>query len=175
MCTYFSQQLPGGVQTFVAKKESERLFRGDVCRLGHSPDFRLTINASVEVNIAQGLADDLQRFDVECRGRLQDPDKLVESFHKCSLPFGWKLQCVACREERVWMDLEQAVEVDVSKIREVTRLSKPGGYSGESNYEIRFSSEPASKAVRGRHADAWEHATQLLSTVQMLHESLKLS
>ncbi|CAE7210119.1 unnamed protein product [Symbiodinium sp. CCMP2456] len=170
-----SEPKPGGVQTFVAKKESERLFRGDVCRLGHSPDFRLTVNASAEVNIAQGLADALHRFDVECRGRLQDPDELVESFHKCSLPFGWKLQCVACREECVWMDNEQAVEVGVSKIREVTCLSKPGGHSGESNYEIRFSSEPASKAVRGRHADAWEHASQLLSTVQMLHESLKLS
>ena len=70
------------------------------------------------------------------------------------------------------MDPDETVEVDVSKVSEVTSLSDAKEQSGSDNYEIRFSSEQASQAVRGRQESAWEHVTNLLSTVQMFHESL---
>ncbi|CAJ1438644.1 unnamed protein product [Effrenium voratum] len=157
--------------SFVAKRESERLFRGDVCRLGYSPDFRLSINSNMEIDLEPALIQKLKVLDQQCRS--VDGDKLIDTFHSSSLPLGWRLQCIACRDEWVWMDPEDTVEVNVSKVREVTCLSTRHQQSDDDNFEIRFSSEPTTKAIQGRHADAWVHTKRLLSTVHMLHGAVQ--
>ena len=152
---------------------TERLFRGDVCRLGECPDFRVSISTSSEVNVEDDVINALKKLDTKCRSNLHRGDELTRSLQNVELPFGWKLQATTCRDEAVWMDPAEKVEVNVSKIFEVTGVSKPDELSGDDNFEIRFSSEQVSHSFRGRHDDAWKHMEELLSTVQMLHDALR--
>ena len=115
----------------------------------------------------------LKSLDMRCRNNLHSRDELTRSLQNFDLPSRWKLQATTCRDEAVWMDPSEKVKVNVSKIFEVTGVSKPDELSGDDNFEIRFSSEQVSHSFRGRHDDAWKHMEELLSTVQMLHDALR--
>eukprot|EP00438_Fugacium_kawagutii_P027833 Skav201806 [mRNA] locus=scaffold1071:101986:106673:+ [translate_table: standard] len=160
------------LQAFVVRRASERLFRGDVCRLGNCPDFRISITTSTKLDSERELILALKTLDRTCRSLLSRGEKLIDTFRQTSLPLGWKLQCIACRDECIWMDPDDIVEVNVSKVCEVTCLSTEHWQSDSENYEMRFSSEQANKAIRGRHENAWDPTAQLVATVQMLNDML---
>ena len=110
---------------YKATTSTERLFRGDVCRLGECPDFRVSISTSSEVNMEDDVINALQILDMKCRNKHLRGDELTRSLQNVELPCGWKLQATTCRDEVVWMDPDEKVEVNVSKIFEVTGVSKP--------------------------------------------------
>lgn len=165
-------QLLAGGQSFTARTSSERLFRGDVCRLGKCPDFRVSITTSNDVDVEDEVIGALMALDRKCRS--WNSDELTRAIKSTELPFGWKVQACTCRDNAVWIDPNEKIEVNVSRIFEVTGVSKPDEQSEDQSFELRLSSEELSEAVQSKDDGAWNHMEALLSTVQMLHDSLRL-
>jgi len=166
------QLLATGGQSFTARTSSERLFRGDVCRLGKCPDFRVSITTSNDVDVEDEVIGALMALDRKCRS--WNSDELTRAIKSTELPFGWKVQACTCRDNAVWIDPNEKIEVNVSRIFEVTGVSKPDEQSEDQSFELRLSSEELSEAVQRKDDGAWNHMEALLSTVQMLHDSLRL-
>eukprot|EP00435_Cladocopium_sp_Y103_P036949 s1117_g9.t1 len=166
------KEVPGSGQSFTARTSSERLFRGDVCRLGKCPDFRVSITTSNDVDVEDEVIKALMALDWKCRSWNAE-DELTRAIKSTELPFGWKLQACTCRDNAVWMDPKEKIEVNVSRIFEVTGVSKPDEQSEDQNFELRLSSEELSEAVQRKDDGAWNHMEALLATVQMLHDSLR--
>ena len=162
-----------GEKLFIAKSADQRLFRGDVCRLGPCPDFRVAITRSEEVDVAEQVINALAALDSKCRCT-KSGSELTKAFQSSKeLPFGWELQAFTYRDTTIWMDPEEKIEINVSRAFELTVVSKPDEQSEDDNFEIRFSSHELTDAVQRNDDAAWNHMEALLSTVQMLHDSLR--
>lgn len=161
---------------FAAKSVEERLFRGDVCRLGTCPDFRVSITTSREVLVDDAVSKALMALDSKFRS-LSSGSQLTEAFHAFQsskeLPCGWELHACTFRDITVWMDPTENIEVHVSRAFELTGVTKPDEQSKDHNFEIRFSSHELTDAVQRNDDGAWNHMEALLSTVQTLHDSLR--
>ena len=135
----------------------------------------MQIITSNTVSVEDDVIKQLETLDQMCRNQ-KSKDELAQlktAIQSTKLAFGWKLQGCTCRDNEVWMDPEEKIEVNVSRVFEVTGVSKPDEQSEDQNFEIRLSSELLSYAVQRNDDEASKHMEELLSTVQMLHDALR--
>ena len=167
-----------GEKLFTAKSVRERLFKHDVCRLGRCPDFRVSITTNKEVLVDDEVSEALMALDSKFRSSSLGSER-AEAFQSFQASTkrkplcGLQLHSCTFRDTMIWMDRQEKIEIHVSQAFELTGVTKPDEQSEDDNFEIRFSSHELTNAVQRNDDGAWNRMETLLSTVQMLHDSLR--